>query len=158
MIDDFLYADEAAFELNWTSRTNASNLADPSPRLQLDDVNDTMVLTAADPANGGWDLARRYSTLTALGVTNGYKYLAMYVTNNTNRTDKTAIWLYWSGGQFGYYITLPAIGTSGWIYVALTYQASLITDFAVGFDNFAANAVVGSLVVHKIVATQTIPA
>ncbi|MCK7484186.1 MAG: hypothetical protein MZU97_00555 [Bacillus subtilis] len=162
VLDDFVYADEAAFEANWTSRTNGSNAADPSNRLQLDADNDTMVLTAADPANGGWDLARRYATFTALGVPNGYKYIAFYVTNNTNRTDKTSIWLYWvagiTTGQNAFALTLPAVGSSGWVYVALPYQASFIVDFAIGFDNWVANPVTGSLVVHQIVATQTIPA
>jgi hypothetical protein len=161
VIDDFVYADEAAFEAMWTKRTNGSNAEDPSDRLQLDAALQALVLTAPETSNNGWDLARRYATLQSLGATDDYTHVCIYMTNNTNRVDRFAIWLYWSGSQNGIYVNMPAIGQSGWVCVSFATvgkTATQITDLAFGFDSWTATPVTGSITVHKIVLTKEIPA
>ncbi|MFA5007127.1 MAG: immunoglobulin-like domain-containing protein [Candidatus Izemoplasmatales bacterium] len=159
LVDTFTYADEAEFEAAWTARINSSNALDPSDLLQLDATNDTMVMTLPATANDGWWLARKYSTLASFGATDAYNYLWFYVTNNTNTTTLCNVWLYW-GSQNAFPITLPAAGTSGWVYVKLSdsgYYATGITDFAIGFNNFAVNQVTGNLVVHEVRVSRYIP-
>ncbi|MDP3129851.1 MAG: lamin tail domain-containing protein, partial [Bacillota bacterium] len=161
LLDSFDYADEATFELAWTNRVSGSNALDPSELLQVDTTAHTMVMTLPAVCNEGWWLARKYSTLASYNVTNDYNYIWMYVTNNTNTTSLFSIWLYWTGSQNGYTVTLPATGTSGWIYFQISntgYNASQIIDFGWGFNNFSANQVTGNLVVHEVRVANHIPA
>jgi hypothetical protein len=151
LVDDFTYADEAAFEAEWTERTNGANI-DPSTRINLDADLNAMVMTLPETPNEGYFLARKYDPLTAYGATNTTNYLAFYVTNNTTVTNAT-VWLYWSGSQNAFPITLPAIGETGWAYINVGVSgkdATLITDFAIGFNNWTATPVYGSLTVYQI--------
>lgn len=154
VVEDFNYADEAAFESAWTNRVSGTNI-NPSNLMNLEPLNGGLILTLPEAVNNGWFLARKYSSLTALGVTNDYKYLAFYVTNNTNKTQM-AIWLYWSGSQNGYTVTLPAIGESGWVVIDVLAKSgktpSQITDWGFGFDNQSWNVCTGSITVYQVAA------
>jgi hypothetical protein len=158
VLETFAYADETEFETYWTLRTNGVNSTTPdTDRLVLDPVNDSMILTEPETANGGWDLARRYATLASLGATDDYTYLCFYVTNNTNTTTLASVWLYWTGSQNAFSITLPATGTSGWVCVRIAnsgHTATEIIDFAIGFNNWASDPVTGNLVVSEICLTD----
>jgi hypothetical protein len=156
LVDDFVYEDEDAFEAEWTQRTNSTNVS-PSELMNLDSENDAMIFAMPDVANGGWHMARKYDSLASFGVPDEYKYLAFYMTNNTNRTT-AAVWLYYAGTQNSYAITLPPVGETGWAYVDVTasgHQVSGITDFGLGFNNWAGdNQYVGSVTVIKIVMVE----
>ncbi len=154
LVDDFDYADETAFEAVWTERTNGTNYP-ISDKMNL--VDGSMVFTLPQTANNGWILARRYETLLNLGGDNSTKYLAFLMTNNTNQTT-ASVWLYWSGNQNNYQITLPAPGTTGFAYINVTSSGktvSEIIDFAFGFNNWAGdNQVNGSYEIHKIILVK----
>jgi len=160
LVDDFsTYADEAAFEASsWTERINSVN-STTNTGVLLDAENDAMVITLPATANNGYFLARAYQPLSAYSVTDSDIYLCFYVTNNTNVTT-AAVWLYWSGSQNAYTITLPDIGTSGWAYVKITdsgHTPTQITDYAIGFNNWSSAQVTGSLVVSMITLNDNIP-
>ncbi|MBI9009538.1 MAG: DUF5011 domain-containing protein [Tenericutes bacterium] len=157
LVDDFSYADEAAFEVAWTERINGVNTS-PSDLFNLDALNDAFILELPAAANNGWLIARRYETLANLGATADSQYLAFYLTNNTNVTT-ASVWLYWSGNQNAYTITLPAIGESGWAYVDISasgHTALEITDFGLSFNNWAASPVTGSLIVYQVQLVKNI--
>lgn len=152
VIDDFTYLNEDAFEPNWTLRINGSNGQDPSPLLELDPVSHAMVFELPAVAPEGWFIARRYAALSTFSVTDDHRYLAFYMHNDTNVTS-ASVWLYWSGSQNAYTITLPAIGTTGWAYVdiaASSHTPTQITDFGIAFSDYSSNQVVGSLKIYSI--------
>ncbi|MFA7561025.1 MAG: immunoglobulin-like domain-containing protein [Candidatus Izemoplasmatales bacterium] len=155
LIDDFTYADETAFEAEWTERTNGTNY-DLSDKMNLDE-NGVLEFVLPETPNGGWILARKYDTLASFGVTDEYTKLAFYITNDTNVTS-ASVWLYWSGSQNAYPVTLPAIGESGWVVIDVTNSgktSSEITDFAFGFNNWAGdNQVNGSYKIHYVTVVK----
>ncbi|MDD4069659.1 MAG: DUF5011 domain-containing protein [Candidatus Izemoplasmatales bacterium] len=151
LVDEFTYEDEAAFEAEWTERTNGANTAD-SPRLTLDALNNAMIFDLPTAANEGWTMFRKYETLTNLGATDNDKYLALYITNNTNVTSG-GMWLYWSGNQNAYTLNLPAIGESGWVVIDVTTSGKTVAeiiDFAFGFNNWSSSPVTGNIAVYKV--------
>ncbi|MDD3958460.1 MAG: hypothetical protein PHO96_06190, partial [Candidatus Izemoplasmatales bacterium] len=155
VVDSFTYVDEDAFEAAWTQRTNSVNY-NPGSRMNLDAGLEAMVFTLADPINNGWDMPRKYSTLTALGVTDEMTHLAFYMTNNTDQTS-IKVWFYWSGSQDKYTMTMPAIGETGWAYIAFSVCGKLpsqITDLAFGFDNQTWSPAAGSYTIYEIGATD----
>ena len=154
MVDNFEYADETAFGTEWTERTSGTNTAaDLSDRLNLDSEYNSMTFYLPEVVNNGWTLARAYDTLSSFGATDDEHYLAFYVTNNTDATT-AGVWLYWSGSQNAYTVTLPAAGESGWVYVNVSdsgHAVSEITDFGFGFDNQPWSIVTGSITLYQIV-------
>jgi hypothetical protein len=164
VIDDFTYADEAAFDASgWIHRyqlnSGASTNYPNSTGLNLDSDHHAMELVMPQSANNGWYLARRYATLTTLGVNDTYQYLSFYVTNNTSATQ-VSIWLYWTGSQNAWASNLPASGQSGWVTIQFAVSSktpSQLIDFAIGFSNYTASQVTGDLVIHKVVATIVSP-
>lgn len=165
VIEDFSYVNEAAFDAaGWMHRyqTNGTSANYPSSEgLNLLPEDDAMILLLPQTPPGGWNMARRYQSLANLGVTNDYTHLCIYVTNDTNRSDKFAFWLYWTGGQNNAWVTLPPVGQSGWVCVRFSVvgkTATQITDFAFGVDSWSAAPVTGSLTIHRIVVTKEIPA
>jgi hypothetical protein len=161
MVEEYVYADEAAFDASgWIHRyqTNGAgsiNYAN-SPGLNLDAENNSMLLVMPETPNGGWYLARRQASLASLGATDDYKALAIYVTNNTNATAMS-IWLYWTGNQNAWTVPLPAPGQSGWVVIPFGVSgktATQIIDIALGFNNWAASPVTGTLVISKIAVVK----
>lgn len=160
-LDEFVYADEAAFDASgWIHRyqlNGAGSINYPSSTgLNLDAENDSMLLIMPEVPNGGWYLARRLATFASLGATDDYKSVAFYVTNNTNVTS-VSIWLYWSGSQNAWTVPLPAPGQSGWIVLPFGVAgktATQITDIAIGFSNWAAAPVTGTLVISEMAVVK----
>ncbi len=159
LVDDFTYADEAAFEAEYTERTNGVNTS-PSDLITLDTVNESFTFTLPATAPNGWNLVRKYDTLASFGGTDATKYLCFYMTNNTNKTTAN-VWLYWAGSQNAYTIHLPAVGETGWAYIDVTvsgHTTTEITDFAFGFNNWASDPYSGSVTIEKIILSDTMPA
>ncbi len=156
VVDGFDYADEAAFEAEWTNRVSGANLVNP-PLLNLETLNGGLELTLPETVNNGWFLARNYDSLSSFGLTDEFKHLAFYVNNNTNKTTMS-VWLYWSGSQNAFTVNLPAIGESGWVIIDVLatsgFNPSAITDFAIGFDNQTWNVCTGTLTVYEIIALK----
>ncbi len=155
LLDDFTYDDEAAFEAEWTYRSSGVNYPEHDD-MTLNAEDDSFTFVLPDTANEGWILARSYDALASLGVTDDYNILAFYITNNTNVTS-AGVWLYWSGSQNSYTITLPAIGETGWAYVQISdsgHMASEITDYGIGFNNWSSSPVTGSFTIHRITCVK----
>ncbi|MDP3131160.1 MAG: hypothetical protein Q8N15_07510, partial [Bacillota bacterium] len=162
VVDTFEYADEAAFEAEWTHRyqvyPNASVNIPDDEHLTLDAEYNAMIFSLPATANNGWTTAKVDQSLTSFGATDEYKYLTLYITNNTNVNSAT-IWLYWSGGQNSYTISLPAAGTSGWSTLDVTtsgHTVSQITDFGLSFNNWTSNPVTGSVAVYSVLLVKDI--
>ncbi len=155
VIEDFSYTDEAAFEADWTYRSSGVNTAD-APDMYLEPEFNAMVFELPDVANEGWILARRYDSLANLGGVDGNNILAFYMTNNTDATTGS-VWLYWSGGQNAYTVTLPAIGESGWVFLDITTSGktvSEITDFGFGFNNWSSAPITGSFIIYQMLLIE----
>lgn len=156
-VDGFDYADEAALELAWKNRINGTNQTGDAPLLSFETLNGGLVLELPAVANEGWFLARRMAGLASLGVTDDFKTLAFYVTNNTNVTSM-GVWLYWNGTQNNFPVTLPAIGESGWVTINVQSTSgalpTAITDIAFGFNNWSASPVTGSITVYELIAVK----
>jgi hypothetical protein len=157
-VDGFDYADEAALEATWINRINGVNQTAPIALFGLDTLNGGFIFEL--PATQtGWYLARRYASLSSLGVTDEFKNLAFYVTNNTNKTTMS-VWIYWSGSQMAYTVNLPAIGESGWVTINTQSTAgklpSQVTDLAIGFDNQTWNVCTGSLTIYEFLAVKDV--
>lgn len=156
-VDGFDYVDEVALEAAWINRINGVNQTPPIAKFGLDTINGGFIFSLPDTQTG-WYLARRYASLASFGVTDDFKTLAFYVTNNTNKT-KMGVWLYW-GSQMSYDVDLPAIGESGWVtidvYAKTGYLPSQITDIAFGFNNWPADPILGSLTIYDLLAVKNV--
>ncbi|MFA5006528.1 MAG: DUF5011 domain-containing protein [Candidatus Izemoplasmatales bacterium] len=162
VIEAFDYTDEAAFEAVWTHRYGLNGGANTDyasdDYLVYDAEYEAMHFILHDPVNEGWDLAKVYGLgLNDFGVTNEYKYLSFYITNNTTASTMK-VWLHIGDSKNAYDMTLPAPGTTGWatINVNVHGAASLISEFAIGFNNWSSNPVHGSFVVYEIVVVKDV--
>lgn len=155
-LDDMLYVDEAAFGDVWNVKVNnAVSAADESEVLDLNSFYDSMVLTLPG-TESSWTYIRANNSLSSFGATDDAKYLAYYVTNNTDQTQVVA-WLFWNGSQMPITVDLPAIGESGWVIIKIAdtgHTVSEIINFGLGFDNASWSPCTGSLTVYKIVAVE----
>ncbi len=152
LVDDFTYADEAAFEAAWTQRTNGG-VVEPSELLDLDPDKDAMVFEMPAAANEGWHTARRFESLTNLGCTEETKYLAFYMKNDLNKTS-AHVWFYWTDNQNSVAVEFPEIGETGWVFVDIASCGKAydeIIDFAFGFNNWSSSPFAGSITVYEIV-------
>ncbi|MFH0993409.1 MAG: immunoglobulin-like domain-containing protein, partial [bacterium] len=162
LIDAFEYVDEAAFEVEWTHRyqvyPNASVNIPDDEHLTLDAEYNAMIFSLPESPNNGWTTAKVDQSLASFGATDEYKFLSFYITNNTNKTAAT-VWLYWSGGQNSYAITLPAIGESGWVTLDVTtsgHTVAQIIDFGLSFNNWTSSPVTESVTVYKVLLVKDV--
>ncbi|MDD4184429.1 MAG: hypothetical protein PHI01_03365, partial [Candidatus Izemoplasmatales bacterium] len=119
-----------------------------------------MVIDMSAPEwTSSWHVARKYSSLASLGGTNETKYLAFYLTNNTNKTTASA-WLYWTGNQNSYAMQLPETGETGWVFVDISKSGktvSEIIDFGIGFNFSSSDPYTGSVIVYEIALVDSVP-
>jgi len=70
------------------------------------------------------------------------------------------VWLYWSGGQNSFTLTLPAIGETGWATINVQSVSGKlpleITDIAFGFNNWTATPVTGSITIYDLIAVKNV--
>ncbi|MFA6792193.1 MAG: hypothetical protein WCR28_07200, partial [Candidatus Izemoplasmatales bacterium] len=156
VLDSYDYDTEDDFEAAWLQRTHGSDV-NPGPLMNLDAETNSLVL-AMPETHTGWHIAKSVSSLQAMGGSADTKYLAFYLTNNTNKLS-ASIWLYWSGNQSSHKVTMPATGKSGWVFVDFNASGKtidLITNIGLGFDG-SGGAYTGSVTIHEVAMVDSIP-